>query len=1609
MPLESTFSVSPYFDDFDVDKEFYKILFKPGVAVQTRELNQLQTIVQEQIERFGNHVFKSGTIVSGVNFAYNPSYNYVKILDAQTDTAPVAPSSYLNLYVKTSLNLTARVINYKEGFESNDPNLSTLYLQYMRSSDADSNGDIFSAFRSGDELTVYDIDNTLFSITINNGGTGFIRNDSVVIQSAITLSDVIGTFSAGETITQSGTGARATVISVGTYDGNVMLKIKPVEADLLDSAKDAGAWTIYDTYRVVGGTSGAQGIVSSSIGAGAAASLTVDSLGVVDGIVITAQGAGYDVLPHVTVKTANSSATVSTLSLSPLNYKAKVTVASTANSVGTGYAFSVTEGVIFQKGYFVKVDPQTIVIDKYSSIPDAVAVGFKTEEQVIDVNSDTTLYDNASNTTNFAAPGADRLKLNAVLETKTVAEAASNNEFFVLAEWSEGAPYRENRTTVYSTLGDEFARRTSETSGDFVLDPFIVQSKDVDLTSNTVNTASFSLIVDPGTGYINGNRVETKRNAYIVTDKAQETLSRDNISITARYGNYVVVDELVGSFGFASGAQVSLRDTAGNYITNANADTTIDLSGSSEIGTARVRSLVHNQGRLGHRYAQYNMYLFDIQMNDGKAFRDVKSIAYGVTAIADPVLEVDPSTGASIAVLKDTNLNTSMFRTGIKALKQISQVRYTYRTQAVQEISQASASIVVGPLATGFAFTSSGSLSTDQRRDILIVPINETKSTANISGNATFTTGSKTITGVGTSFLSEVEPGDWLYVDNSSSNTRVQVESVVNDTTLTLFALPGAAVTSANMATLFPALHPINLEDRTVTVTSNASGAFMTVELGRAGIDDALVLDASPNARIDYNINTTNSSPKPKTVKRDLWVKFHTSNNAGGATGPWSLGVCDVLRLKGAWVSASSTVDTATDTEITRDCYIDLNTTTNLHNPARLVLETPNASVNNNVYIHVKFDAFESSGGGFFNLQSYNIDDTLSLSDSAATINTLEIPEFATESAYYDLRDTFDFRIVSSDNATITSNNQAATLNPASTTTIPSDPKLLPVPDSTITFDAEYYLPRDDRVFVNRDGSLDVIRGGGIDVFAQRSQDVKSAILASPNPGAMELARVRINQYPSIPRVKGGATLEFLNKYIGIGSVLDKKLRAQNFNVSIDVSKSVRAQPRRYTMRDINALATRLEQVEQLSSLTRLEMAIRDKSIPSENDATLERFKYGYFVESFDGFGLGDTTNKEYQITVEPVNSRARPMTKVFNFKLLYDRNDSTTRSSIIDEKTLMLPYVEEALITQNLKTSIVNPDGQRIQFIGEGTVDPYSFDIQARVDVIYTKIPPPKPAKASTGSVGGTSAVFAGGDGGGDGGNGGWSSSIDGVSLGGQTNSGFAGDPGGDGGGEGGGDCFTADTAVSMADGTTKQIADVQIGDKVLARDGVTVNTVRFVEIVSNSFWDTLYTPTNKYRPFATLNHPLYVDNKLTTYSDVSKVSWLYPWLDIEHEATPVESTPLGSQTVYNLWVDNDGTYIVNGYGTTSIVGDGGWLALAGNRGWFTQDQLQEFFVAAAKRSSLTRYGCHVTNNSGIDNSMINMVLRNAVNHNGICRQALFAFGFVAGTVAKATKFLRS
>jgi len=79
MPQKTNLNINPYYDDFDKDSNFYRVLFKPGYPVQARELTTLQSILQNQIESFGSHIFKEGSMVIPGGITYDRNYDAVKL------------------------------------------------------------------------------------------------------------------------------------------------------------------------------------------------------------------------------------------------------------------------------------------------------------------------------------------------------------------------------------------------------------------------------------------------------------------------------------------------------------------------------------------------------------------------------------------------------------------------------------------------------------------------------------------------------------------------------------------------------------------------------------------------------------------------------------------------------------------------------------------------------------------------------------------------------------------------------------------------------------------------------------------------------------------------------------------------------------------------------------------------------------------------------------------------------------------------------------------------------------------------------------------------------------------------------------------------------------------------------------------------------------------------------------------------------------------------------------------------------------------------------------------------------------------------------------------
>ena len=166
MPQQTNLNVSPYFDDYSDDSGYHKVLFKPGSPVQARELNNLQSILQNQIEKFGQHFFKEGAKVIPGNTGYNKLYYCIQ-LNNNFQGVPV--SAYVDQLVGTQITgrssgVTAVVDNVLLSEDSERGNL-TLYVAYVGASTSNNETVTFS---DGEELSC----NTVIS-------SGLLGNSSI--------------------------------------------------------------------------------------------------------------------------------------------------------------------------------------------------------------------------------------------------------------------------------------------------------------------------------------------------------------------------------------------------------------------------------------------------------------------------------------------------------------------------------------------------------------------------------------------------------------------------------------------------------------------------------------------------------------------------------------------------------------------------------------------------------------------------------------------------------------------------------------------------------------------------------------------------------------------------------------------------------------------------------------------------------------------------------------------------------------------------------------------------------------------------------------------------------------------------------------------------------------------------------------------------------------------------------------------------------------------------------------------------------------------------------------------------------------------------------------
>lgn len=1204
MALDTDLSRKPYFDDYEVSKNFYRVLYRPAAAVQARELNQMQTILQDQIDKFGRHIFKDGSVVEGCAFTFDNSYNYVKIKDSFANNLAISNiNEFVGKIAVNSNGLRGRVVNVIGGYESEDPNLNTLYVKYLNS----------STFANGVQQS------------------NFVNNETVQIQT--------------------------------------------------DSAINIG----------------------------------------------------------------------------------NVVVATTSNSTGKGYAFSTTEGVIFKKGFFIRVEPQTLIVSRYNNAPDQVSVGFEAEEEIITPEIDTSLLDNAAGSPNQNAPGAHRLKLVPSLVVRNTVDIANTTTFFSLCDFKDGLPVSIKNDPQYAALAKDMARRTFETNGDYIVNPFLLSTeKKYTYQSNTANVNYLSIVSTPGIGYVKGYRVEFINNNTADLRKGTDFATVTNQLVTANFGYYFNVNEFVGDFNTDGLAQVQLHSAAKTAVTNnlflgtSYTDTTI-------IGTAYVRGVAYDSssrdpvvvnatftgtissttltvssilsgaiaigqvltgsgvtagttitGGSGNVWTlsasstvstatamtasttpgfTYRLYVFNVQMNPGQKLSDVRSVIYYVSstqrAIADIVLDKD-FTGTNIAKIQESAGETMIYPFGQKAIKPdgFSNTSYVYRNRGnsnfVGTTGLMTLPIVDDPGANEQFNYGVGTLSQASETSFVVTPIS--------SGYSNFKTGNVTVTGTtvanstatATLFQTEYAVGDYIYVGSQSR----KIVSIANNLSMTIDATVSA--TNLQHQKTWQAGVPINFFSTSRTITIDDANTA-TISLGEAA-------NANFSASVYFDVLRSETLPLRKIINRSTYVKIQANSNPGGTTGPWCLGIPDVFKLNAVYVDqAGGNTYLTTNPNLVTSFRLDNGQRDSYYGLSYISSATPVAP---NATLLVSVDNFTydtSSRVGFFTAASYPIDDANTA--NAAAIQTYQIPQYtSTIGTLYDLRDSVDFRPFVNSTANATASTIAsATINPSGTLTMFSyagSGSYVPSPGTNYQSSIQYYLPRKDRISLTTGGDI-LVTEGAADLNPAPPPEV---------PGTMTIGIATVSPYPSLTPTEARA----FNRY--------------DYAVQTSI-----LQTKRFTMADIGKINKRIDRLEYYTSLSLLEQATTSLLVRS-GDTGQNRFKNGILVDPFKNHTIGNTNDSAYRISIDEVKTEARPF---FRQQTIGMRFDPAASTAVDKNGIIMLPHTSnnvnqqqpfaskyrnciEGNILQHRGTVVLDPPGILDSDITQGPVINSNLDLSS-------------------------------------------------------------------------------------------------------------------------------------------------------------------------------------------------------------------------------------------------------------------------------------------------------
>lgn len=982
------YSQAPYYDDYNPQKKFYRTLYRYSYPVQARELTQQQTVIQSQIERLGDHFFAEGAKVIDGQMSFDTNVVYVKLQATTANVTNLAGQTIQGL----NSGVTADIITAVNA-EGTDP--ATLFVKY-RSSGSSTNT---QTFERGETLSGSD------GLRVSNEDDALGFGSIAQIQSGIYYVDGIFATVDEQTIVLDKYG------SVPSYRVG-LLKVENVvtpedDSSILDNSAGSSNFNAPGAHRY------SLDLVLTKVGIGDVTDENFVELGQIQSGQIVKQ-----------VSTTEYTTLEQTLARRTYDESGDYTVR--PFKIGVREHRSNDRGAWKNSTRYLRGD----VVKNAGRVYTARTDGYSLSVGAGPQHASGTSWENNSNSSGVlwevtANPEFNNGVYNA--EGKiTKLELINGGSGYLSAPLVEITGGGGTGATASAVVQNGSVIRlilTNSGSG-FISDDIQVTFRGSGTGAVARAYADFgvedqlAISLESGKAYVQGFEIEKVGTSFVPVKKARTTAQNTDAYVSADVGNFVYVSNIHGMPPCSTLGVVDLYDQM--------TETSRGTPKGEKIGTARVRGFEWDSGTLHSDNGVYKLYLFDINLNNGKDFtNNVKSFYF-------------PQTSGSLAFTADV----------ANVRSQISGAGTTYTTYPTKGAS----TVITG---------SSTSFQTDVVVGDYLFINNQYCRVVSIQGQNQITV-DRAVTADGARIevvlttLNDPQAISAIYpLPNSYIKSVTDVNGANNISYYTMEYLSGVASAEAEDECQL-SLNVVNgvfgnedENDNYILIDQNTGSIVDPIRSTQGGQSNITFdLDAScanHTFTVMATVRKQATGRKTKTAIRTT-TTFLEKNAATSQT--LSLGKADVFRIIAVRMSNRAWGVQGDYTQDITDRY-DLSTgqTESYYGISKLVLKDsfnpPSGPV------EVEFEYFQHSNGDYFTVDSYPSD-----------VAYEDIPSFNT----YNLRDCIDFRPRVADSGTGfegTGASYSATVKRG----------------QEITTDYSYYLPRKDKIVLDYRGNFVDVEG----------------------------------------------------------------------------------------------------------------------------------------------------------------------------------------------------------------------------------------------------------------------------------------------------------------------------------------------------------------------------------------------------------------------------------------------------------------------------------------------------------------------------------------------------